>query len=217
MDVKIRSRRGVDRAKALQLLPEVRRAAAPFPNDAFVQATLAEAEFDAGNYKEAEAAADRAIAANPKFVDALIYKAKVRMALAEAAKDGDGARWKEVRRMIVAANRADPEDPEPKILFYRSFLAEGIEPTKNATMGLLAALQDAPQDKGLRMTVAFQMLKDGRVDDARNALRPVAFDPHGGGIAKAAAAILAKLDAGGIKAALEGFQPPSENEEPNPS
>lgn len=217
MDVKIRSRRGVDRAKALQLLPEVRRAAAPFPNDAFVQATLAEAEYDAGHYIEAEAAAERAIAANPKFVDALIYKAKARMAVAEAAKDADGARWKEVRRMIVAANRADPDDPEPKILYYTSFRAEGIEPTKNATMGLIAALQDAPQDKGLRMMVAFQMLKDGRVDDARSALRPVAFDPHGGGMAKAAAAILTKLDAGGTKEALEGFQPPREHDEPKPN
>lgn len=119
--------------------------------------------------------------------------------------------------MILAANRADPDDPEPKILFYTSFRAEGVEPTKNATMGLTAALQDAPQDKALRMMVAFQMLKDGRVDDARNALRPVAFDPHGGGMAKAAAAILEKLNAGGTKAALEGFQPPRENEEPKPS
>jgi tetratricopeptide (TPR) repeat protein len=217
MDVKIRSRRGVDRAKALQLLPEVRRAAAPFPNDAFAQATLAEAEFDAGNYKEAEAAAERAIAANPKFVDALIYKAKARMAVAEAAKDGDAAKWKEVRRAIVAANRADPDDPEPKILFYTSFLAEGVEPTKNAAMGLVAALKDAPQDRGLRMMVAFQMLKDGRADDARNALRPVAFDPHGGEMAKAATDILAKLDSSGTKAALEGFQPPRNDQEPEPS
>jgi hypothetical protein len=43
MDVKMRSRRGVNRAEALELLPRVRRAAAPFPKDPHVQATLAEA------------------------------------------------------------------------------------------------------------------------------------------------------------------------------
>jgi hypothetical protein len=84
-------------------------------------------------------------------------------------------------------------------------------------MGLVAALQDAPQDKGLRMMVGFQMLKDGRAEDARNALRPVAFDPHGGDLAKAAADILAKLDAGGTKAALEGMKAPSDSEDPESS
>ncbi len=66
MELKIRSRRGVDEAQAKSCLPLVRRAAAQFPKDPFAQATLAEAEYDAGYFAEAEAAADRALAANPK-------------------------------------------------------------------------------------------------------------------------------------------------------
>lgn len=213
MDVKIRSRRGVDREQALKLLPEVRRAAAPFPNSAFAQATLGEAEFDAGYYKEAEAAADRAIAADPKYIDGFIYKARARMASVAAEKDAGAAKWKDVRRLIATANRLDPDDPEPLILFYSSFLAEGIEPTKNAVLGLTTALQLAPQDRGLRMMAAFQFLKDGRSDDARSALIPVAFDPHGGGMSKAAAGIIAKLDAGGAKEALKGWQAFQEQDE----
>jgi tetratricopeptide (TPR) repeat protein len=97
------------------------------------QATLAEAEYDAGNYKEAEAAADRAIAADPKLIDGLIYKAMARMALVEEDKAAGPAQWAQVRKLIAAANRLDPDDPEPLMLFYRSFSAEGREPTKNAT------------------------------------------------------------------------------------
>lgn len=203
MDVKIRSRRGVDEAQAKQLLPLVRRAAAPFPNDVAAQTTLAEAEFDAGNLAEAEAAADRAIAANPKSVDGLLYKARARMARAVKDRIADKATWDGIRRLIVAANRADPDDPEPLILFYRSFGAQGIDATPNATMGLVDAFGVAPQDRGLRMTVAYQMLKDGKAAEARKALAPIAFDPHGGKMAEVAALVIAKLDSGGTRAALE--------------
>jgi tetratricopeptide (TPR) repeat protein len=95
MELKMRSRRGVNRAQALELLPLMRKAAAPFASDPSVQATLAEAEYDAGNYAEAEAAADRAIAVNPRHVDALLYKGRAKMAVATAAKSTDPAAWRE--------------------------------------------------------------------------------------------------------------------------
>jgi tetratricopeptide (TPR) repeat protein len=194
MNLKIRSRRGVNAERARALVPELRRAAAPFPKDVMAQATLAEAEFDAGNYKEAEAAADRAIAADPKSIDGLIYKARAKMALAAADSSGNEAVWKEVRKAIVAANRADPDDPEPLILFYTSYREQGIEPTANATMGLVRALELAPQDGDLRMMAAYQFLIDGKPKEARSALAPIAFDPHGGKKGEAAAAIIASLD-----------------------
>jgi tetratricopeptide (TPR) repeat protein len=217
MDVKIRSRRGVNEAQAKELLPLVRRAAAAFAKDPFAQATLAEAEFDAGSLAEAEAAADRALAANPKYVDALIYKARAQMAAATKAGLRDKERWSGIRKLIVAANRADPNDPEPLILFYRSFLEQGIEPTPNATQGLLIASAAAPQDRTLRMNVALQMLRDGKAAEARRALMPIAFDPHADQTGKAAAQLLAKLDSDGVKAALDlssGMpEPGEENEE----
>ena len=203
MEVKMRSRRGVNAAQAKELLPLVRRAAAPFPTDPSVQATLAEAEYDAGNFKDAEAAADRALAANPKLVDALIYKGRAKMALAAASKATDAATWKEVRKWLVAANRADQEDPEPLILFYSSFQEQGMKPTANATVGLMEALRLAPHDRGLRMMAAYQNLADGKTADARFALAPIAFDPHGGAMSKVAAAAIAKIDSGSGKDALQ--------------
>jgi tetratricopeptide (TPR) repeat protein len=217
MEVKMRSKRGVNRQQALELLPLVRKAAAPFPNDPAVQATLAKAEYDAGNYAEAEAAADRAIAVNPRQVDALIYKGRAKMAVASASKASDAAAWKEVRKWLAAANRADPEDPEPLILFYQSFRAQGIRPTANAAVGLEEALRLAPQDGPLRMMAAFQYLADNKPSEARTALAPVAFAPHGGGMAQAAAAIIAKIDSGAGKAALEDLNKPAEAGDEEPS
>ncbi len=206
MDVRIRSKRGVDDAGAKALVPLARKAAAPYPDDSFAQVTLAEAEFDAGNYAEAEAAADRALKTDPKYVEALIYKGRARMALASAASKSDAGTWKDVRKWFVAANRAEPEDPEPLMLFYTSFLAEGVRPTANAAIGLERALELAPQDSSLRWMVAQQHLRDGKAAEARAALAPVAFDPHGGKAGELASKVIAALDGKGVKAALEAFE-----------
>jgi hypothetical protein len=202
MDLRIRSRVGVTNADAAQVARDMRKAAAPFADDPAVQAALAEAEYDAGNLDAADAAASRAIAADPKNVGALLYRAHVAMARAEKGPPGDAAAWKEVRRLIAQANRADPNDAEPLILFYRSFAAQGIAPTRNAVEGLLQAFELAPQDTGLRMNVARQLLVDGKAAEARAALAPIAFDPHGGALGRAVTAIIAKIDEVGAGAAL---------------
>jgi Flp pilus assembly protein TadD len=191
--------RGVRKADAKEALPELRLASAPFPADAAVQAALGKAELEAGNPAEAEQAADRALAAEPANIDALIVKARAAMA---RAPRGDVAAWREVRRRIGAANRIDPDDPEPLILFYRSFLSQGIAPTPNAVVGLMRAFELAPQDRSLRLNVARQNLIDGKAAEARAALAPIAYDPHSGARGAAVRAVLAKLDEAGAQAAL---------------
>jgi tetratricopeptide (TPR) repeat protein len=210
MDVRIRSKRGVDEAGAKALLPLARKAAAPFPGDALAQVTLAEAAYDAKEYAEAEAAADRALAADPKSVEALVYKGRIKMALASDSATADAATWREVRRWFLAANKIEPDDPEPLMLFYTSFREAGMKPTANAALGLEQALGLAPQDAGLRWMMAYQHLQDKKEAQARQTLAPLAFDPHGGGMAKAAARILDKLASGGATAALEAWREPEE-------
>ena len=121
LPIRIRSQRGVDRKQAAALVPLARAVQARFPGDAAVENSLAECEYDARNYSEAEAAAGRALAADPKSVHALLYKARARMAVAESAKDFSPARWTDIRKTIASANRADPDDPSPFIFFYNSF------------------------------------------------------------------------------------------------
>lgn len=205
MELRMRSRIGVAKEDAARVARDMRKAAAPFPSDPAVQAALAEAEYDAGDFLAAEAAGDRAIAVDPKNVDALFYRGRATLDRTAAGTPGDSAAWKEVRRRIAQANRADPNDPRPLILFYQSFGAQGVPPTRNAIAGLLQAFELAPQDMGLRMNAARQLLLDGKGAEARAALAPIAFDPHGGQLGQAIAAIIAKLDSGGTRAALEGW------------
>ncbi len=202
MAVRIRSKRGVDRKAALALLPLAQRAAAPYPNDPAAQMVLAEAEYDAGNYAAAEAAARRAIAADAQALDAHIYLGLSQMARARAARDADPARWKEIRRAFLAANRIENDDPEPLRLFYRTYLVPGQSPTENAREALLRAHALGPQDRGLRMEAARVLLETNRAADARRVLGPVAYAPHGGATATFAAELITIIDRDGAAAAL---------------
>lgn len=205
MELRMRSRIGVAKEDAARVAGDMRKAAAPFSSDPAVQAALAEAEYDAGDLSAAEAAADRVFSVDPKNVDALFYRARAALDRAKTDTPGDAAAWKEVRRRIALANRADPNDPRPLILFYQSFGAQGVTPTRNAIAGLLQAFELAPQDMGLRMNAARQLLLDGSGAEARAALTPIAFDPHGGQLGQAVVGIIARLDSGGTRAALEGW------------
>lgn len=209
MPVRIRSKRGVDKTEAKLVAIEARKRAAPYPADAAAQIVLAEAEYDAGQFDAAEAAADRALAADPKAIDALVYKGMARMARGERAADTAEATWKEVRRLFARANRLDPDDPEPLILFYSSYAAQGIAPTANAAMGLETAFLLAPQDRSLRVMAARQLVIDGKVAAAKTTLRPIAYDPHGGSRAQWASAQIALLDKGDGNAALAAWGRPS--------
>ena len=175
IDVHIRSRRGVNEQTALSVAIDARAAAAPYPNDPFVQTALAEAEYDAGNLAAAEAAADRALAVNPNHVRALIYKGRARMRLAKSNPDAD---WKEIRSWFAKANRLDTENAEALMLFYQSYGAAGVAPTKNAVEGLLYAVALVPQDDGLRVNAVRQLLIEGRLAEARTMFAPLAFQPH---------------------------------------
>jgi tetratricopeptide (TPR) repeat protein len=202
MELRIRSDRGVGREEAIELVARIRKAAAPYPNDAIAQAILAEAEYDAGNYDAAEAAADRAIAADPKSIDALLYKGRALAGKLVQAKSEDPKAWKEVRSWLVKANKLDPEHAEPLLLFYNSFGQQGGKPSASAVAGLIKAHDLAPQDRALRMQVAREYLLAGKVEDARFTLAPIAFDPHAGEMGKFAAALLASLSKGDAKAAV---------------
>lgn len=202
MPVRMRSVRGVNAKTAAALVPLARRAAAGHAADPAVQGWLAEVELDAGNLDQAIAAADRALAVDPKNGQALVYKGRAKMARAVRDKRVDAGTWRDVRRWFVEASRADTEAAEPKMLYHASFAAAGAPPTRNAVEALVFAQQLVPQDANLRMQVVRQHLVDGKLADARRLLGPVAYSPHGGPGRDAAAAIMAKLTAADTKGAL---------------
>ena len=196
-------RNGVAASEAQSLAQKVRTVERSYPGDELVETTLAEAELGANHPEAAEAAADRAAQLDPRSTDAMVLKGR---AIAARGATADAklrhALFVQARQIFIAANKLDPEDPEPLMEFYSAFAREGLPPTANAIAALHYASDLAPQDTGLRITSAMQYLSDGKPADARHALIAVAYDPHGGGTARMARAMIDKIDAGDIPGAL---------------
>jgi tetratricopeptide (TPR) repeat protein len=184
---------GVDEDTAPKLANRARPVAAGYPNDAFVQRSLAEMEYDARQYDAADAAADRALAADPKNLMAMAYKGRV--AAQRARKSQSAADWQVARNWFLKANQVDPNHPLPFELYYDSFSAAGETPPADAVSGLFRATVVMPQDSGLRARAAAELIRAGNVKRARTVLAPVAFNPHASQDNPARKAI-EKIDAG---------------------
>lgn len=211
MPAYILSQRGVSKANAAEATELARKLAAPFPNDPAAQNVLAEAEYDLCStddalpttcYVRAEAAADRALAADPKSIHALLYKGMAQVAALKRAKVTDAKRWTAARGWFLGANKIDTEAPQPLIAFYDSYAAAGVPATNNAQAALLYAYALAPYDSALRMRAGAVYLRQGKTADARIAIIPVAYSVDGESGASRAQKALKALDAGDKKAAL---------------
>jgi tetratricopeptide (TPR) repeat protein len=194
MPTMIESRVGVDREEALELVPEARKVAALYPDDPAVLSALAEAEFDAGNDDAAITAADRALAIDPKQINAHIQKG---YALARKVESGvlPKESWKDVRQQFIKANGVENDHPIPLVQFYLTYLKQGVAPTKNSIDGLEWALTLAPFDDSLRWLVSQQMVTDERYQDAVMTLGPLAFSAHPSEHADAARQLLKEIEA----------------------
>jgi tetratricopeptide (TPR) repeat protein len=201
--LRARSKAGVAPESAAAHAQQVLAIAARYPDDPLVQATLAEAEFNAHNYPAAEAAADKALAANPNMIEAMIFKG--RAILERAAQDDKSAAFADARGWFMKANKLDPEDPEPLMLFHQAQVRDSGRASANGIAALHYASDLAPQDLGLRTQSAFQYLRDGKLAEARKALAPVAYNPHGGTHASMAAKAIERIDAGDGKGAARAM------------
>ena len=207
------SNRGVTVASAAQVVALARAVAARYPSDAFVQNELVEAEYDvcstdrkadASCFARAEAAADRAIALDPRSVHALVYKGMAAEYGAHRAKVTDPARWTAIRRLYLAANKLNPDEPEPLLRYYASFGNAQQTPTASAEDGMLYAYQLAPYDPDVRLNAARALLHQNKPVQARVALAPVAYNLDDGHYVFAQK-VLAALDKDGAVAALGEF------------
>lgn len=191
------SKNGVDSERAKTLLADARAIAGRYPADAEVQAALSEAEYNAGNDAEAIAAADRAIAADPAVGNAYVQKGLALFRIA-GEKGGDAA-YAAAMKPFQLLNRRESDHPYPLMYYFRSYAERGISPPESARHALERASQLAPFDLSLAFNVGTMLADEGKVALAINRLRPVASDPHGGGIASQAQRVidyLAKLREG---------------------
>ncbi|RZK00036.1 MAG: hypothetical protein EOO76_14520 [Novosphingobium sp.] len=193
MAVRVQSHRGVTAEKARALLPEARAVALRFPEDPAVLASLAEAEHDAGNDAEAIVAADAAIARNPALASAHVQKGMSLFRQAATATDRTAA-YSKARVAFAVLNRREPDHPLPLIYYYRSFVEQGLAPPDLALHGLARAVEMAPFDLGLRMTLGMALIRRHEGETAKRAIAPVAYNPHGGRLAAIAQTVMARLD-----------------------
>lgn len=178
MPIRIRSKRGVNKEIAAEVVVEARELAAKYPDEPAVQAALAEAEFDNGDSEAAIRAADKALAKDPNNMTALIQKGYALTRIAAEVKSAEA--WQAARKHFVSVNRIENDNPIPLIYYYTSFITQDKEPTKAALDGLEWALQLAPYDDNVRMLVASRQMYEKRFAQAIRTISPLAFDPHAG-------------------------------------
>lgn len=214
VDLRMQSLRGVDRDNGRKLYAKAAPIAARHAEDPVVQGWLAEMAFDAGEDDAALAAAQKAVARDPKSVQALLYQGRVRIRQLAQTKSADPNAWSAARASIVKANRADPDDAEPLWWFWQSFILQGIEPTASAIKGLHRAQELAPQDNYVRFAAAMARISAGEIPAAQRLLRPLAYHPHAAAD-NPSSRVLAALDAGltGEQAIAAGVGTQSDDEE----
>ncbi|QSR18322.1 hypothetical protein [Novosphingobium sp. KA1] len=197
LPVQIRSKRGVGTEDAPALLTDAKAIAARFPGDPAVLSALAEAAYDAGDDKAAIAAADAAIALDPRQVNAYVQKGYALFRIAQGVQGAQDrpAAFKAARVPFVALNHLENDHPLPLVYYYRSFLEQGMKPPALAVQGLIRAVELAPFDQGLRMDLGYAFLRLGRSEEARDALTLVANDPHGGALSEKARGLIAHIEA----------------------
>jgi tetratricopeptide (TPR) repeat protein len=178
MEAKIRLARGGKKMFARQRAGRAREIARAYPDNASVMTTLAQMELEAGQPAAAQAAAERALQLDPNSDQAMIAKGRAMIELAKATPAS--ANWNAIRSVISKANRMDPENAEPLMLFYRTYTAQGVRPTNNALEGLKYAVALAPQDSELRMELVGELIDRSQFDEARRVLVPLAYSPHQG-------------------------------------
>lgn len=189
-----------ERRHRAEVLSHIRSKAAQYPNDPYALYLLAEAENTAGNPAAAEQAVDRLLAVRPGDVHGMVLKSWLLSdAAASLPAEARGAKIGEARRLAIAANKADPEDPLVYIAFYRTYRAAGGPVPANAVDGLAAAVEKLPRNTRFRQMLTDELAAEGRVAEAIEVLTPLASDPHESPLRTAAREQLAKL-----KARLEG-------------
>ena len=179
MTLSIELAQGVLKREAAEFAGKVRSAAGRFPTDPFALALLSEAERLAGNNDAASAAADRLLAAAPGDPKGLLNKALAEMEKLKAASSKDPRAWEAVRRHLIRANRAAPNDPLILEAFYESYAGSGTIPPDGAQAALYRAMELAPSDGDLRYKVAADFERRNMIAEAIAIIRPEAYRlPH---------------------------------------
>lgn len=191
-------KRGLNKDRAGELLPNIEALAGRFKKDDAVLAVLAQIQLAARRDAQALATAQRIIARTPKHREANLVKMVALYRGVRVAPDKAKA-WQAVRKQILQTYQIDQEHPLPLRLYFSGSLAMHKQfgtppPGPNAFEGLMQALNLAPLDDTLRYLVATELLKVGRFEQARGVLQPLVSNVHASAFRDRAAKLMAKID-----------------------
>lgn len=166
-----------------------------FPADPVGWLLVADARCNADQYKACVAAANRALAIAPASQRAQVRQAEAMIGLsADLPSDQRKASVLEARKILLKANQLDPNDPLAFLWYYRSFAAIGQSADSDGLMALEIAVELVPQMSGPRLQLASEYIARERYPEARKILLPLANSPHDRGGARAARALLEKIE-----------------------
>jgi tetratricopeptide (TPR) repeat protein len=191
----IRTRVGETADMAKAVIDDVQKAVAKYPKNAAVLTEFAEAQCDAGNNDAAVAAADAALALDPKLTRAYYQKGRALFVKAKEAPDKETA-YKQAIAPFLALNKLENDDPLPLTYYYRSFVERGATPSPVAADGLARAAELAPYDLGLRLELAEYEIGTKDYTSARSNLVPIAFYPESNPLSAGARTLIERIDGG---------------------
>lgn len=164
MDLMIKSKGGVDEGQVSSLTRQARELVARYPNELAVLLAAAEAELDARDHDAAEALARRALAREPKSVNAAIVHADAMLRRSFA----DPALLGETRSRFAAANRMETDHAYPLYGFYLTHLFDKAgQVPEQAKLALETAFELAPFDRKVRRALVHLLLVENRTKEAR--------------------------------------------------
>lgn len=197
MRVKIRSKAGVTRSEARDVVADARGLVGKYPNSYAANLALAEAEFDVDDLAAAQAAAARAAQLRPESVEALTWEGKILVERGRKDKQYLAA----ARPLLARAHDIDLYDPSPLFYNYLSYFYSGAPIPEPALIGLEHAYERARQDSDLRLVLARQLLSEKKGQLARSILLPLSLNPHESKAQKTMHGIIELIDAKKVDAA----------------
>ena len=163
-----------------ELAERIRAVARQYPQSGLAQTLFAEALEQIDDWTGAMAAADAAIRLAPASSRALADRADILLARSETDK-GEPP-FGDIVKAIVAANRADLQDPYPLLLYYRVKRMQGTGPAPDVAFeGLEKAFLQLPQSPTYRWAYADALAARKDYANAVTVITPLANDPHGEG------------------------------------
>jgi hypothetical protein len=189
-------------------LAAVRERAARHPGDALAELTLAHAEFTHGDVAAGEAIVARRLAANPNDADTQLLAGVGQMLAGERDPARKTERYRAARPYLSKAYELDKTDYRPLYGYALSRRVEPGFPTDNDINVLLQARSLGRAVADISLLTGRALIMKGKPGEARQALAFVANNPHGGGAAAQARALIeGKLDEADREGAAEEEEP----------